>query len=72
MIVNLDNYKKAKTLVRDLTEIMNFLKTSIPLFAKYKKYSPVKRILFEMLEARAIVKRHLDKNQAVLKGKDSE
>lgn len=74
MIFDAFKYKKAKTLVEDISEILSLLDVFLPLLMKYKKYTPVKHIINSTLDAKSLLTNHLRKQREIvrLKGQVDE
>ena len=66
---DLQKYRVAKVIVKDLEQLRELLKQSFKAFNRYKKYTPIKPILNELLTAECIIKLHLDKQKDVIKNK---
>jgi hypothetical protein len=66
---DLQKYRQAKVIVKDLEELRRLLKVSFKDLNKYKKYNPIKPILNEILSAEVILKLFHDKNKEILKTK---
>ena len=71
---NLNSYKKAKVIVKDTTEIIAILKDSYKKLSKYKKYTPVRYVLNELLNSEIMLSMFNSRNKEILdnKGKISD
>ena len=67
-------YRQSKIIVQDLKNLRNYLKDYYKVLNKYKKYTPIRPILNEILSAECILKLHHDKQLEILntKGKINE
>lgn len=62
-------YKRAKIIIKEISEISDILRITYRQLVKYKKYTPIKEILSDMLHAEAVLKMVSDKQQDVVKTK---
>lgn len=66
---DLQKFKQAKVMVRELEKIRELLKAHYKELTRYKKYIPVKQVLNEILSAEIILKLHSEKQECILKSK---
>lgn len=66
---DLNQYRQAKIIVRDLEKVRDLLKVTYKELNKYKKYNPIRPILDEILSAEIILKLFNDKHRDILKNK---
>jgi hypothetical protein len=68
-VSDLNNYKRSKIIVKDLTTALGKLSSAIKDLSPYKKYVPIKGVLIEMVEARMFIDLHLKKHKEIVKNK---
>lgn len=66
---DLTAYKQSKIIVKDIAEIRKALRDSYKSLNNYKKYTPVKPILDDILSAEITLKLFADKHKNVVKTK---
>ena len=62
-------YKQAKLLVADIKNILNSINENLPFYLKHRKYQPVKAIINELVNARNLLKVHLETQTKIVNNK---
>lgn len=66
---NLTNYRKAKVVSKDLSEILTITNTALKQFSPYYKYTPVKSVMSSLLENKASISLYLKHYNKVVETK---
>lgn len=72
MIVNFNNYKRAKILVKDLSGLTEALHKAYIELMKYGKYVPAKEVRKTIKEQLNVINIHLPKYKKILEKKGEE
>ena len=65
-INDLQKYKRAKVVVKELKYGITLIDVAIKGFEKIKKYTAIQAVLLELHDAKAILSIHLDSHQQVI------
>lgn len=72
MVNNLDKYKRAKYLVKELETVLSLINKAYEDLKPYKLFNPVVQSLNALGDSRSIVQIHLRKERRVLESKGKE
>lgn len=68
-INDLQKYKRAKVVVKELKYGITLIDVAIKGFEKIKKYTAIQAVLLELKDAKAILSIHLENHQQIIKNK---
>lgn len=69
MIADLNKYKQAKLICKDLEEVNKILTNQLKELIPHKKYVPIKHLINAILEQKAILDLHYKKHHVILHNK---
>lgn len=70
MLVNdINQYRKAKVIVKDLSKALTVINTSLASLEAYRKYTPVGDCLRELKENKMLIKVYIEKFQLLIDSK---
>lgn len=68
-INDLQKYKRAKVVVKELKYGITLIDVAIKGFEKIKKYTAIQAVLLELRDAKAILEIHLDSHMKIIENK---